>query len=141
MFFNPISFKCAIRDVRPTECQIYQFNFEYNFEDSNKIIVFIVEKCEALTKARPVEKSSLEETIKEYLTTISLENNKLHELSDRIGIPFYSSNKLMARREIRRIQENFEEHAKWIDISMFLRKKPSIQQFEMSFWKEKLSLV
>jgi Fe-S-cluster containining protein len=34
IFFNPITYKGAIHDVRPAECHLYPFNFDYDFTKS-----------------------------------------------------------------------------------------------------------
>jgi Fe-S-cluster containining protein len=115
IFFNPITYKCAIRDVRPTECQIYPFNFEYDFELNNKIKVFIIQECEALKKLQLVDKSSLEATIRNYLATIFAENDKLQNLNEKIGIPLSGQRKISEKRKIRQFMENLEEMTKWVD--------------------------
>lgn len=138
IFFNPMSYKCVIHDIRPTECRIYPFNFEYDFRINRKIKVFIVEKCEALTNAKPVDKSSLEEAIREFTATLFEENRILQRLRERTGIPFDLPIEAIEKREIRSIHNRFDQIAKWNDEIHISKQKTTDSKIRDVFLEEQI---
>jgi len=136
IFFNPITYKCVIHDVRPTECRIYPFNFEYDFGINRKIRVFIVEKCEGVIDAKPVDKSSLEETIKEFMATLFKENRILQRLRERTKITFDLPTKAIEKREIRSIHNRFDQIAKWNDEIHISKQKTTYSKIRDIFLEE-----
>jgi len=103
IFFDPMTFRCAIYGSRPKECQMYPFNFEYNFQIDKKITVFITEKCSSLESSKPLNKPSLESTIKNSIKECYEQNKLLHECGEKLGISAHLPYESFQKRELRKM--------------------------------------
>jgi len=109
LFYNAITYQCAAYSVRPQECRIYPFNFEYDFQKDKKIKVFIVEKCEGLESVKPIEKSSLESAIKEYVTNVIEHNKMLQKCGERNNVSLHMPLASFEKREIRCVHKDIAQ--------------------------------
>jgi Fe-S-cluster containining protein len=120
IFFNPITYKCAIHNFRPAECRLYPFNFEYDFTKSRKVTVFITPECEgeksslceALLCSKPIDKSSLEKLIQETVLMYFDLNITLEILQKKTGFPLKLTNDAIQKRELRPNQKILEDFSK-----------------------------
>lgn len=115
LFFDPITYQCAIYDVRPKECQIYPFNFEYNFRINKRVKVFITEECEGLKSAKPVNKPVLEEAMKDSITQVFEQNKMLQICGKKNNISVHLPFEHFQERELRRMQKERHEVAEMVE--------------------------
>ena len=130
IFFNPMTYQCAIYNVRPNECRIYPFNFEYNFRINKEIKVFIIEKCEGLESTKPVNKLSLEKTIKDSMKFFFDHNKMLQKIGEKNNIPLHMPSEHFQKREIRKIHKEMPKMADWVEKIHISRKKNKIPEIQ-----------
>ncbi len=122
-----------IHSVRPAECRIYPFNFEYDFNKEPTVKVFVAEDCDGARKHKPFDKSKFEQDIKDYLLGLYKENITLKELEEETEIIHPHD---IEERKIREIHENFKDYAKKID-ELHVSKKPVERKQIRDFFLEK----
>lgn len=150
VFFNPITYKCAIHDVRPAECRLYPFNFDYDFTKSRKITVFITPECEgelsssceALHCSKPMDKSMLEQLIQETVLMYFDLNTTLELLQEKTGFPLKLPNDAIQKRELRRMEKILEEfRRKMTETHISKQNTKALKRCEIFSWKHAVTCL
>lgn len=85
-----------------------------------------------------MEKSSLEETIKEFMGILFKENRILQRLRERTKIPFDLPTEAIEKREIRSIHNRFDQIAKWNDEMHISKQKTTDHKIRDVFLEEQI---